>query len=123
MDIDQLFSIIEEEKTYTEETISEVKNLIEKFPYFQTGHMLLLKAMHMNKPDKFNDQLNISGSFIPDKVRLFKFINNKKETPAKETAKTIGTIKKEPPIEKELPTKKEILAEKEKIVRDIKTEV
>ncbi|MEN8121759.1 MAG: hypothetical protein ABFS35_15515 [Bacteroidota bacterium] len=75
MDIDQLFSIIEEKESYTEETISEVKKLIENFPYFQTGHMLLLKAMHTAKSEKFKDQLNISGSFIPDKIRLFKFIN------------------------------------------------
>ncbi|RLD69101.1 MAG: hypothetical protein DRI95_01045 [Bacteroidetes bacterium] len=75
MDIDQLFSIIEKKDSYTEETISEVKELIESFPYFQTGHMLLLKAMHTSKPEKFNDQLNISGSFIADKKMLFQFIN------------------------------------------------
>ncbi len=92
MDINQLFSIIEEKESYTEETISEVKKLLGSFPYFQTGHMLLLKAMRITKPEKFNDQLNISGSFIPNKIKLYKFIN---------ADKTVSNnIKKEKVIEK-----------------------
>lgn len=130
MDIDQLFSIIQEEKSYTEETISEVKSLIEKFPYFQTGHMLLLKALHVNQPEKFNDQLNISGSFIPDKVRLFQFINKQKDTirteqikaEAKDTKESLekSENKKEEKEQKNTISKNPVTLAKEKTVKDIK---
>jgi len=131
MDINELFSIIEEKELYTEETISEVKKLIENFPYFQTGHMLLLKAMHASKSGKFNDQLNISGSFIPDKIRLFKFINTTKEiskdTKVEETRKpkkylteTPKKISNEPKIResKSFDIKKDIQTDKIKLVKN-----
>jgi len=78
MDINQLFSIIGEKKLYTEETISEAQKLIDRFPYFSTGHMLLLRAMRDTKSAKFDNQLNISGGFIADKKRLYQFINTAK---------------------------------------------
>ncbi len=40
MNIEQLFTIIEEKESYTEETISEVKKLIENYTYFKTRNML-----------------------------------------------------------------------------------
>ncbi len=99
MDINELFSIIEEKESYTEETISEVKELLGNFPYFQTGHMILLKALRVTKPEKFNEQLYISGSFIPDKVKLFKFINaEKKDSEEKKNVESIRSkvVEKKP---------------------------
>jgi hypothetical protein len=141
MNIEQLNSYIDSKEALDQKAISQLMLLIEKYPYFQAAHMLLLKAMHLSQPEKYNGQLKISGSFISDKKKLYHYIhtgsasldNLEKTKPGIETeikkAEIISEIKpiiiekdkkiikeknidSEKVLEKEVP-KKELVVEKE----------
>lgn len=76
MNSENLLSYLNKEEPLDEKAISQIMLLIEKHPYFQLGHMLLLKAMQNTHSEKYNKQLRISGSFISDKRKLFEYINS-----------------------------------------------
>ena len=75
MNIENLTSYLKNEESFSEKSISEIMHALEKYPYFQIAHMLLLKGIQQVQPDNYNKQLKISGSFISDKSKLFQFIN------------------------------------------------
>ncbi len=57
----------------------ELKALIEKYPFYQAPYLLLLKALDQQKSIRFNQELKNSALFIPDRKRLYLFLNNKLE--------------------------------------------
>ncbi len=121
MNIENLASYLNNKEPFTEKSISEIMHVLEKHPYFQIGHMLLLKGIQLVQPDNYNKQLKISGSFISDKRKLFQFINQefsptkiKKEEKTEEKSTTKSSIRtkdttegKISSIEKTIPTKVE----------------
>jgi hypothetical protein len=74
--------------------ISEVSELINIFPYFQSAYLLLLKGLQNTSDVKFENQLRKSAMRIADREVLYYLL--KKETakeiePAAETPKTVVT--------------------------------
>ncbi len=141
MDINKIIAIVEGKEECTKDTLKEIKKVINDFPYFQTGHMLLLKSLHLTDTERYNEQLKISGVFISDKVKLFKFINSSasdlkleatlKESVQQKTDKNTLSIKSKIDKEKQKETsnkisisdnKKEVNSSKEKSIQDIKVE-
>lgn len=128
MDIEKLASYLKNEELMDSAAMSETMHLLEKHPYFQIGHMLLLRAMQSIQPENYNKQLKISGSFISDKKKLFEFINKPLPVKEKETAvkkkedvekKTDIFEKKEvKSIAKTLPHKQELEGVKEDVVKE-----
>jgi hypothetical protein len=55
----------------TRQMVSEVYDLIDIFPYFQSAHLLLLKALHKNGDVKFENQLRDSSIHIADREVLY----------------------------------------------------
>ncbi|MCF6242331.1 MAG: hypothetical protein L3J74_13405 [Bacteroidales bacterium] len=142
MDINKIIAIIEGKEECTKDTLKDIKKVINNFPYFQTGHMLLLKSLHLADKERYNEQLKISGVFISNKVKLFKFINSsaselkfeitQKESVQQKTDKKTVNIKSISTKESLKETsskislsdkgKKEIARSKERTIKDIKTE-
>jgi hypothetical protein len=60
--------------------ISEVYELIDIFPYFQSAHLLLLKGLYNNADVKFDNQLKHSAIHIGDREVLYWLLKTK--TPA-----------------------------------------
>jgi hypothetical protein len=54
----------------------ELKNLIAKYPYFQTAQLLLLKNLHDNQSIRFKEELRNSALNISDRRQLFLLIQN-----------------------------------------------
>lgn len=95
----------------------ELKLLIDKYPYFQAAHLLLLKNLHDNQSIRFREELRNSSLYIPDRRQLFLLIqdqikissqNDKKDLePIQEKKDTISSelankeVKAADPIEKE----------------------
>jgi len=76
MNTEQIVAFLEGKEAYDQKALSQIMLMLEKYPYFQTGHILLLKAMNQTNSENYSTQLNISGSFISDKKKLFQFINS-----------------------------------------------
>ncbi len=102
MNIENLASYLKNKEPFSERSISEIMHVIEKHPYFQIAHMLLLKGIQQVQPDNYNKQLKISGSFVSDKSKLFQFINS--EIPAIKEIKTANITNEKESVEK--PTEK-----------------
>jgi hypothetical protein len=62
--------------------ISEVYELIDIFPYFQSAHLLLLKSLYSNSDVKFENQLKNSAIHIGDREVLYWLLNKKAEPSA-----------------------------------------
>ena len=55
--------------------LDQLKNLIYNFPFFQTAHILYLKALLTQDKQQFKKQLSISSIYISDRDLLFKLLN------------------------------------------------
>jgi hypothetical protein len=62
-------------------TISEVSELINIFPYFQSAYLLLLKGLQNTADVKFENQLRTSAMHIADREVLYYLLRQKPETP------------------------------------------
>jgi tetratricopeptide (TPR) repeat protein len=69
-------------------TITELNELIRIFPYFQSAHLLLLKALNDSSDVKFGNQLRDSALFIADREVLYNML----QKPFNEVENTIDKI-------------------------------
>ncbi|TLX76169.1 hypothetical protein E9993_08125 [Labilibacter sediminis] len=60
----------------SEQTLTELKEIIEEYPFFQIGRMLLLKNLHHLDNIRYNSELKHSSVYIPDRSKLYSLINN-----------------------------------------------
>lgn len=55
--------------------ISALKELVNQFPFYQTAHIILLKALKDQGSNEFETQLEESSIFISNRNLLFNFLN------------------------------------------------
>jgi len=69
------------------ETLTELKKLVEKYPYFQPGWMLYLKNLNKENSQEFDEVLKQSAIHISERKLLYRFLHtesdNFKELPDK----------------------------------------
>jgi hypothetical protein len=93
MDYRQFRSMIENGESDTS-MIAGLQEFISEFPYFQTAHALLTKAMHDHSHVKYEKQLKIAAAYSGDRKVLHDLVKGRKpllfkdtqpEAPAKKT--------------------------------------
>jgi hypothetical protein len=57
---------------------TQLKSIIDKFPYFQAARALYLKGLKSQDSFKYNNELKITAAYTTDKTVLFDFITSKK---------------------------------------------
>ncbi len=72
------FTYITDNKKINEASLSGLENLVEKYPYFQTAHLLLAKNRYITNREEFEKNLGQTAVFCADRSRLFYYINNEK---------------------------------------------
>jgi len=77
MSRNDFLNMIENTVPVTRVMISEVYELINIFPYFQSAHLLLLVGLHTNADVKFENQLRNSAIHIGDREVLYWLLNTK----------------------------------------------
>ncbi|MBK7131416.1 MAG: hypothetical protein IPH69_00900 [Bacteroidales bacterium] len=63
--------------TLSQQSLGEVYELVDIFPYFQSAHLLLLKGLHDNADVKFESQLKNSAIHIADREVLYYLLAEK----------------------------------------------
>ena len=58
---------------YDESTV--LQNTLREYPYFQTGHLLLAKALSNTDSILFAKQLKIAATYANDRIQLLNLIN------------------------------------------------
>jgi hypothetical protein len=56
---------------------AELKNVINKYPYFQTARTLYLKGLKKQDSFKYNKELKITAAYTTDRTILFNYITSK----------------------------------------------
>ena len=76
MNREDVITFISEPGKLDQSTLTDVGDLMESFPYFQTAHMLKVKNLHNINSLEFNDALKYSSAFIGDRAILYHLIND-----------------------------------------------
>lgn len=58
-------------------SVNDMRELIHEFPYFQTGHLLFLKNLHLLDNIRFPSQLKVSAAHITDREVLYHLLQEK----------------------------------------------
>ncbi len=58
-----------------EQTLEQIREVIEEYPFFQTGRMLWMKNLHILGHIKYNNELKLAAAHIADRGKLFELIN------------------------------------------------
>jgi len=71
MNRNDFLNMIGDNTPVNRQMIGEVYELIDIFPYFQSAHLLLLKALYNNSDVKFGNQLKSSAIHVSDREVLY----------------------------------------------------
>ena len=95
--------VLEKPEVISQEINSELKNIIQQYPYFQSARALYLKILKNKDSFKYNNELKITAAYTTDRNVLFDFITAN-------SFKEISNLKEKKVSLKELllPRKKEI---------------
>ena len=69
------FAMIEDREPIKKATLSEIYELVDMFPYFQSAHLLLLKGLNDNDDVRFNKQLRRSALYVANRENLYYYLN------------------------------------------------
>lgn len=81
MDRSEFFRMMENPDQLGREVIGEITDIVNVFPYFQSAHLLLLKALKNSSDIRFESQLRKSAIFIADREVLYYFLKTPEPTP------------------------------------------
>ncbi|WP_029903805.1 hypothetical protein [Prevotella sp. 10(H)] len=74
MDIQQLYKLTEKGENPSMADIHPLKDLVEEYPYFQTGIFTYLKALYLFDNEQFDEELKRLSIFVNDRKALFYYI-------------------------------------------------
>ena len=74
MTSDRLYELMQKPEELSSETLPELRQLMEDFPYFHTVKLLYLKNMAMINDIRFASELKRLAIGIPDRKKLFMFL-------------------------------------------------
>ena len=75
MNREEFISFIKSPAKLNKESLPEINELIDEFPYFQTGHLLFLKNLHLLDHIRFGSQLKKSAIFVANRELLYRLLN------------------------------------------------
>ncbi len=91
MNRDQFIKYLEDPFLMDNTSISELNEIIQEYPYFQTAHMLYAKVLHDQNNIKYEKQLKLTAAYATNREILFKLINSKPKSP-EEVVENIETV-------------------------------
>ena len=83
---EDFISLLENSAKINQAETNEIKNIIAKYPYFQSARVLFLKGLKNQESFRYNNELKITSAFTQDRTLLFDFITSDDfNAPKKET--------------------------------------
>jgi hypothetical protein len=80
MNRNDFIRIIHDTSAVDRQTIGEVRELLDLFPYFQSAHLLLLKGLYDTSDVKFESQLRQSAIYIADREILYYLLKKESQS-------------------------------------------
>ena len=75
MQMEELYLYIENPGLLNGDTLHELKEVVEQYPFFQTGWMLYLKNLKMLNSSEYENVLKSVAVRVPDRRKLYKWLN------------------------------------------------
>jgi hypothetical protein len=98
MNRDKFIEYLESPEKLSGENADDIRGVLQEYPYFQTAHMLLVKALNNLQDLKFRSQLKVSAAHIGNRHILFNLVHRQQFTakPSAEPEKIHDTDKTGP---------------------------
>ncbi|MDR0683210.1 MAG: tetratricopeptide repeat protein [Dysgonamonadaceae bacterium] len=77
----QVIELMLRQIPYDEKTLSDLQNLVEEYPYFQTAQLLYTLNLHLSKDSRFNAELRKAACHAGDRKKLFYLIEDELFSP------------------------------------------
>lgn len=74
MNSEDLYRFMEDPSLLTKESLSELRQIVDDFPYFHTARMLYLKNLAALNDIRFSSELKKMAVYLPDRKRLFQLV-------------------------------------------------
>jgi tetratricopeptide (TPR) repeat protein len=95
MTLEQMIFYLENPDQLNDKTLSELKEILDEYPYFQSAHLLYVRNLLNEKNFRFASQLKTSAIHITDRSVLYQLLNPQTNSTEKEASK-IEQKKKQP---------------------------
>lgn len=76
MDYRQIINMMQYPDQSDRNSLSALQELLKEYPYFQTGHLLLAKAMHIQEHIRYDKQLKSAAIYAADRKILHNLIHH-----------------------------------------------
>ena len=76
MNISNFTYLLQNPKHISARQVSDVRSIIDEFPYFQAGRALYLKGLKDHESFKYNQELKTTAAYTTDRSILFDFITS-----------------------------------------------
>ncbi|MEO6884522.1 MAG: hypothetical protein ABI199_10935 [Bacteroidia bacterium] len=80
MNLQQFKQFIKTPEQLTAKDAAEIEKVLEQFPYFQTAHLLYLKALHNDNNINYNTQLKKAAAYSGNRTVLYQLIKKTSKT-------------------------------------------
>lgn len=91
MNLDSFYSYINNPSTLNGNTINELNEIIERYPYFQTARLLYLKNLQILNDFRFNDELKTVSAYAVNRKILYELVNDFETKKAIEVENSLKT--------------------------------
>lgn len=78
MNKSEFHSYLENPTKISEDDTSKLKELVDTFPYFQTGHLLYVKGLHNSGDIRYEEQLKMASACVANRKVLYQLVMQQK---------------------------------------------
>lgn len=93
----------------TPDALPQLKELVDRYPYYHAARMLLLRLLYQQRDPQFNDELRRAALYLPSRAKIYEEIEGDSMRPRQRAENTFTGAthrrKSQEPIEHKLPPK------------------
>ena len=67
----KLIELVRNSERLTRDTLPVLRQLVERYPYYQTARLLLLENLYQQHDPEYNDELRRSAVLLADRAALY----------------------------------------------------
>ena len=75
MNKQQITATLGQPQQLNEQTLDQLKEILDEYPFFQAGRMLWVKNLHLLGHIRYNNELKLSAAHIADRARLYDLLH------------------------------------------------
>ncbi len=101
MTASEFYHLLKNLNTIEPRHLVEIDALLAEYPWFQAGHLLLIKSLLISNDIRFRNRLHLAAAHLPDREKLFHLLHEIKEKLSEPAYSVPETVKPTHPSEPE----------------------